>query len=228
MQPTYLPWAGYFNLIRQVDVFVFLDDVQFEHQSWQTRNAILLGGRRHLLVAPVERAPLATLVRDIRLAKGQVWRRKHLGTLEAAYARAPHGREMLDTVAPVIADASIEWLSDLNQRLIGAMCQAGGLAPRFLRSSALDCAGTRSERLLRICATLGCDRYLSPVGSAGYLAEDRFEDNPSVALEFQAFQPGPYPQRGTADFVSHLSMVDVAANLGWRGAMEYAESGHVQ
>ena len=55
MQPTYLPWAGYFNLISQVDRFVFLDDVQFEKQSWQTRNRILLQGEECLISVPVRK-----------------------------------------------------------------------------------------------------------------------------------------------------------------------------
>jgi WbqC-like protein family len=40
MQPTYLPWVGYLDLIDRVDVFVFLDNVQFERRSWQQRNQI--------------------------------------------------------------------------------------------------------------------------------------------------------------------------------------------
>ena len=49
MQPTYLPWSGYFNLIKNVDIFIFLDDVQFDRRSWQTRNRINQGGRDLLL-----------------------------------------------------------------------------------------------------------------------------------------------------------------------------------
>ena len=30
MQPTYLPWAGYFGLMMASDIFIFLDNVQFE------------------------------------------------------------------------------------------------------------------------------------------------------------------------------------------------------
>ena len=52
MQPTYLPWAGYFNLIEETDAFVFLDDVQFSYQSWQQRNRIVVGGQAHFSPCP--------------------------------------------------------------------------------------------------------------------------------------------------------------------------------
>lgn len=49
MQPTYLPWSGYFNLISSVDIFVFLDDIQFNRRSWQTCNRVLLRGEEYML-----------------------------------------------------------------------------------------------------------------------------------------------------------------------------------
>ena len=77
MQPMYLPWAGYFNLIAAVDTFVFLDDVQLERQSWQTRNRILLGGKEVLLSVPTQRVPLDTPIELIALADATRWRHRH-------------------------------------------------------------------------------------------------------------------------------------------------------
>jgi hypothetical protein len=222
MQPTYLPWSGYFNLIQSVDVFVFLDDVQFEASSWQVRNAIALGGARHVLSIPVQSAPLRTRINEIRISDRVDWRRRHLATLKSAYQKSAHGPEVLGLLAPLIADDSIQLLSNLTCEFVIRACTAGGLQPRLLRASELGCGGTRSEHVLEICRALGCDEYLSPVGAADYLARDAFAENGSVRLIFQEFEPKPYRQRGVTDFLSHLSIVDVAANLGWEGAMRYA------
>jgi hypothetical protein len=223
MQPTYLPWSGYFNLIQAVDVFVFLDDVQFEHQSWQTRNAICVQGRRHQIVVPVARSPLATPIREIRVDPTSNWRKKHWGTLVSAYGRAPFGEDVLGFLAPYYESKSVELLSELNQQLVLGLCRLLGVSTRFVRSSDLGCEGSRSARLLNICGALGCASYLSPRGSAEYLADDRFEDNGRVVLEFQDYAPAPYAQHGAKQFISHLSVVDVVANLGWSEAMRYVK-----
>src|SRR5205823_1445117 len=82
---------GYLNLIATVDTFVFLDDVQFERQSWQMRNRILLAGKEALLSVPTQRAPLATRIGSIRLADDGRWRQRHATTLQQAYSKAPFG-----------------------------------------------------------------------------------------------------------------------------------------
>ena len=53
MQPTYLPWAGYFNLIADASSFVFLDNVEFSPRSWQQCNRIILNGEPHMLTGTV-------------------------------------------------------------------------------------------------------------------------------------------------------------------------------
>jgi hypothetical protein len=221
MQPTYLPWSGYFNLISDVDVFVFLDDVQFEHQSWQTRNRILVQGKPHFLVAPVRKAPLATPISQVQLATDGHWRTKHQRTLQAAYGRHPFARDLFDVVFPILQDESNNGLASLNRTVIEAFSRNLGLDTEFRLASDLRCGGSRSEHLLEICETLGCTDYLSPIGSREYLEEDGFALNPDVRLHFQEFAPSTYAQYGATTFVSHLSLVDVVAHMGWRASRSY-------
>lgn len=220
MQPTYLPWSGYFNLISQVDVFVFLDDVQYERQSWQNRNRALVGGKAHWLTVPAVRLELTQIFNTVKVDDTQGWRKKHIQLLEQTYGKHPHGKEMLDA-ARGLTDASVTGLADLNIKLIGEFSRRMDLEPRFVRSSELGVEGQRSERLLKICRHFGCDEYLSPVGSAEYLAEDKVFDSASVKLSFQQFKAAPYAQHKNQAFVESLSIVDVAANLGWAQARDY-------
>ena len=55
MQPTYLPWTGYFKMILDSDLFIFLDDVQFETRCFQSRNKILVNKLPKLISVPVNR-----------------------------------------------------------------------------------------------------------------------------------------------------------------------------
>ena len=137
MQPTYLPWSGYFNLIAEADDFVFLDDVQFSHQSWQQRNRILVNGQPHVLSVPVltsDRGPQP--ICEVRVDESKNWRKKHVRTLQQAYAKHPYGKQAVALVEGVIGGGS-NLLAEINIAIIRAFCQAMGLSANFHRSSAL-------------------------------------------------------------------------------------------
>jgi len=221
MQPTYLPWSGYFNLISQVDRFVFLDDVQFEKQSWQTRNRILLQGQECLISVPVRKTRRNTLIREVLINNGSGWRRKHWLTLRTAYAGTPFGEEALALLEPVFNGEPPERLSEFNQAIILRIAQALSLSTTFVRASDLQCGEARSKHLIEILRKLECDEYLSPRGSAAYLEEDNFVTLSEISLLFQEFQPAPYKQFRSKDFISHLSIIDVIANIGIEATKTY-------
>ncbi len=220
MQPTYLPWAGYFNLIKRVDKFVFLDDVQFERQSWQTKNRILLNGLEHYLILPVSRCHLGELIKNIEISEKTDWRKSHRLTLRAAYGKARYGDQALSILSPFFERNSNLFLSNLTCEIIIKISRELGLETDFYKASELQCDGKRSMHLVKICEKLGCNEYFSPEGSRGYLLEDNFEKTSSIGLEFQRFRPKDYSQYKALEFVSHLSIIDVIANHG----IEYAKS----
>ena len=219
MQPTYLPWAGYFNLIHRADRFVFLNDVKLEKSSWQTRNRILLQGRAHFITAPIS-GSRNQLIREVQLASGD-FRVKHQRLLEQAYAKHPHGPALLDVVLPALADAGLVKLQDLNMQLIFALCRALDISSEFSCSSELAPEGERSARLVSILQKFGERDYLSPPGSADYIAEDGLLEAAGIAVEYQHFEPFAYPQRSQTAFEPRLSIVDVVANVGFELGRKY-------
>jgi hypothetical protein len=220
MQPTYFPWAGYFSLLGVVDVFVFLDDVQFVRGSWQNRNRVLVAGEEHWITVPATRERLGQLICQTGIDERPGWRSKHLRLLEQSYARHAHAAEMLE-VASLILRAEWSCLADLNIAMISEIASRVGIETPLVLSSRLGIGGGRTDRLIAICEHLGCDEYVSPPGSSTYLTDDGFLMRNRVRLSFHDFRPEPYPQRGSPAFVSHLSVLDVAANLGWRGVENY-------
>jgi hypothetical protein len=217
MQPTYLPWLGYFNLIASVDTFVFLDDVQFDRRSWQSRNRILFNGKAQWLTVPVRHAAQDTLLKDIAIHDEQAWRDKHVASLKHAYAKHPHFAELTDLV-PLLQDRSEARLVDLNMRVIRFCAERLALACRFVLASSLGVSGKRSDHLVNLCRAVDCRAYLSPRGSADYIAEDAAFEAAGIPVEFQDFSPPVYPQAKAPEFVSHLSIIDAVANVGWSGA----------
>lgn len=214
MQPTYLPWVGYFSLIKHVDQFVFLDDVQLSKQSWQTRNRILVSGEPHWLSVQISKPTgLNTLIKDVLLDNKISWRKKHVSSLQANYGRHPYYRE-LSFIEETLLDENITYLADLNVQLIIGICAYLGLTPNVHLASTLNIAGSRSERLYLISTSLGCDRYMSPMGSQEYLIEDSFEEKYPIQLEYFNHLPREYTQRKISVFVPYLSIYDLLANHG--------------
>jgi hypothetical protein len=221
MQPTYLPWAGYFNLMSHAEVFVLLDDVQFCRSSWQCRNRILLQGSEHLLTVSLTGVSLGTPICEVRLMPG-IWAAKHWATLNAAYGKTAHGPQLLELLKPIYAEATqYTHLVDWNQRLIETLARALLIETPLVRASNLSCRGQRSSHLLALCDRLGVTEYISPRGSSDYLMEDNFAGNGRIALRYQTFTPAPYAQRKALAFVSHLSVVDVIAQQGLDFARRY-------
>jgi hypothetical protein len=222
MQPTYLPWAGYFQLLAMADVFVFLDNVQFERRSWQSRNRILLNGSEHLLSVPVVKTTRDASISSIQTSDSHGdWRSQHFHVIAEAYRKAPFGQILLELVEPFyVADAS-PLLSEFNIRLIVALASALGITSRLLKASQMPVSGSRSHLLAGICNHLSAQEYLSPCGSREYLTKDGFESMTKAVLSFQDFTPVAYSQWRSDRFVSHLSIIDVIANLGLDGARAY-------
>lgn len=220
MQPTYFPWAGYFNLMLQVDCFIYLDDAQFERSSWHNRNRILLNGVPSWLTVPVRRGHLGASILEVMVDDAAPWRRKHLTLLSNAYARHDNQAEMLEAAEP-LSSISLTDLANLNIFLLEMLRNKLCIDTPIVRSSSLGIAGARTQRLIDILAKLGATEYVTPPGALQYLQEDRFVDSCPVRLWVHDFQPTEYAQKNVPVFVSHLSILDVVANLGWAGTKNY-------
>jgi hypothetical protein len=225
MQPTYLPWPGYFNLIASVDQFVILDDVQFARRSWQQRNRILIFGKEHILTIPVKKASQDALLCTIEISDHIRWRHEHLRTIVYAYANAPHGKEVIGFLSECFEDIRCNLLSEFNRYVIERIARRLDITTPFHTASGIMCGGRRSEHLARLCRAVGCSDYLSPIGAREYLEDDDFVGNFNLGLTFQNYQLKPYPQYRSAEFVSHMSIVDMVANIGWVETRRYIDHG---
>lgn len=216
-QPTFLPWLGYFNLVATADVFVVLDTVQFEKQSWQTRNRVRTRkGEVLWLPVPVVDMPLSTLIKDIRIAPNPpTWRRKLFATLDQNLARAPFYKEARELARIVLEpDTPHELLAEMNIDFIRGVARAFGLKAQILRSSELPGEGVRADLLLGLCRHFGADRYYSNAGSSVYLEESRpMFAEAGVEIVYQQWSHPEYQQAGEG-FVSHLCCLDAIACMG--------------
>lgn len=221
MQPTYLPYLGYFDLILRSDVFVFLDDCQFERKSWQQWNRIPGPGGDLKLFIPVQKQPLQTLIQDILIDDSLPWRDAHLATVREIYADRPHRETAAQFMRQVLAPGSGR-LADLTCGAIEMAARHIGWGGEFIRASTLGCGGRRSHHLVEILHKLGADLYLSPLGSRAYIEADGVLAEAGLPVVYRSFQPVPYDQ-GREPYIPYMAFADALANLGWEGVARHLE-----
>jgi hypothetical protein len=213
MQPTYLPWIGYFSLIEQADYFVFLDNVQFEKQSWQQRNKILTNKGLEWLTVPVLiKGRFGQVIKDVEISSAK-FAGKHIKQIKQNYSKAPFFEKLGEQFFGVLQEASEgHSLCDLNISLIRWICRKLGITTKFFNASEMSAEGTRSALLVNIISELSAKNYLSPLDSLKYIKEDYdiFKQN-EISVAFEQYKHPEYKQVNDS-FTPYASIIDLLFN----------------
>jgi hypothetical protein len=210
-QPNYLPWLGFFAKLAAADTFIVLDDAQLPGgASYVNRVTIAGRGDPVALTVPTS-SSLGQAINEARHA-GNKWRKKHLGTLQARYARAPFYKEVSAMLAPAMQDQSLG-LAALNTALIKAVAAYLGLSPTFHTASDIGVTSTSTQRLVDLIGAVGGTAYISGQGGTNYQDPALFEAA-GIDLQVHKYAPLPYTQIFADEFVPGLSVVDALFNLG--------------
>lgn len=229
MQPTYLPWMGYFELIDRANPFVFLDHAQIVRRSWDIRNRIKTKDGVLFLSVPIRKADARenTCFDNAVVDDRKKWREQHLKNIYHAYRKAPFFQPVYAVVENAILHSG-ERLSEINIALIVAIARAMSIETRYVRSSGLSGIEGRKDTLLAsICRSLQCDTYLSPRGAAAYIEEHSPGGalaQSGIRLIYQDYWHPEYKQMHDG-FVPHLSVIDLLFNVGFGAAPGVIRSG---
>lgn len=215
-QPYYFPWVGLLEQIKQCDIFVHYDDVQFVKRHFMDRVQVPADKGIHWMTVPKKRSGRETPINGIVIDYSSDWRRSHLDLLRQAYRKAPFRDEMLSLFKSVI-DNRYEYLADLTIASVMALADYFGIAEgrKFHRSSDLGVEGRSSERLADICTSMGGTCYITAMGALRYLDYSVFEKR-GVEVEFIDYKMVPYSQAedGFNPYVTALDLVAYAGNDG--------------
>jgi hypothetical protein len=216
VQSSYIPWKGYFDLIRAVDEFVLLDDVQFTRRDWRSRNRIKTPQGLRWLTVPVEVSGRYTQRIDEARVADRHWAEQHWSALRHAYGRAPCFREVGSVFERVYEElAGVEHLSLVNRRLIEVVCCALDIRTPLSWSTDYASDAGRNDRLLSICRAAGASTYLSGPSARAYLDVGRFEAA-GVSVRFVDYAGYPeYPQIH-GPFEHAVTVLDLLFHLGER------------
>jgi hypothetical protein len=194
VQSSYIPWKGYFDLIRATDEFILLDDVQFTKRDWRSRNRIKTKDGLHWLSIPVHtRGRYEQRIADTTIADPG-WSERHWQTIHSAYARTPFYDAYSAPLRALYESPVSDRLSEVNRSLIEAMCGALGITTPIKWSSEYHPSDGRNERLIDLCVKAGASHYLSGPSARGYIDEAAFA-NAGVSVHFVDYSGYPeYPQ----------------------------------
>ncbi|MFQ5443634.1 MAG: WbqC family protein [Nitrospinales bacterium] len=212
VQSNYLPWRGYFDLIDEGDLFVFLDDVQYTRRDWRNRNLIKTSDGLRWLSVPVhfsrnDNTPIQGTLIDY----GRDWVSKHIHAIRSAYGKAPFFKTYSGDLFDILSSRP-DTISELNIRLIRWIMAHLTIRTELKMSRDFSPEGKKTGRLLDILKKAGATRYVSGPSAQAYLEKDQFRDA-GIALEYKRYDLPEYPQN-SGTFEPRVSTIDLLFNCG--------------
>jgi hypothetical protein len=137
LQPSYIPWRGYFDQILRADLFIFYDDVQYDKHGWRNRNQIKTAQGKRWLTIPVHSGGVTrgTPIREVRIDWSRPWTQQHLKSITSAYGRAPFFKQYLPMLEGFYRRHD-ELIADFTIATTVELARALGISDtRFVRSS---------------------------------------------------------------------------------------------
>lgn len=213
MQPTYLPWIGYFGLMDKVSVFVLLDSVQFARRSWQQRNQIKTANGAQWITVPVySKGARDQLITDTIIDRSRDFPEKHVRAIDLAYKKAAHFESYAPELFGILRRGHVR-LTDLTLELIYWLRDRIGIQTPIFQASQITASGRKADLLANICRAVGADRYLSPPGSRGYMEESSAFGAMGIAVDYHDYLHPQYTQL-YGQFLPYMSVLDLLFNEG--------------
>lgn len=215
LQPSYIPWRGYFEQIARADIFIFYDDVQYDKHGWRNRNRIKNHQGSQWLTIPVhskgvvaENMPINT----VEIAWATPWNERHLRAIRESYAKAPFYKDYAPWLEEIYSRHT-EKLADFTIPLTIALAEKLGIChTRFLRSSELKTSGQKTDRLIGILTQLGATHYISGPSARSYIEDEKFQAA-GISLEYMEYNYPEYPQL-YPPFDPYVSILDLLLMTG--------------
>lgn len=207
MQPYFLPYIGYFQLINAVDLFIVYDNIKYTKKGWINRNRLLLGGSAATFSIPLKKDSDSLDIRERELAT-DFNRARLFNQFREAYRKAPYCSSTLALLEDVLMDKEANLFDFLHGSIV-KVCKHLGIGTRIIVSSTLDIDHSlqSQDKVIELCNAVGTSVYINPTGGRLLYSSDAFS-NRGMDLKFIDSTPVSYPQLGN-EFVPWLSIVDV-------------------
>lgn len=212
LQPNYIPWKGYFDIIHDVDEFIFYIDVQYTKNDWRNRNQIMVNNERIWLTIPVGSNEHRQIFEVVMSDKK--WQKKHYATLEMAYHKSPYWNRYKDFIEYVYLEKKWDSLYELDRFLIEK------ISNDYLRCNTVfsdsfdyESHGVKSEKLLSLLRSAQTEIYVSGSAAKDYINEAEYKEN-GITVIWKNYDGYPeYPQM-SSEFSHNVTVLDLLFNVG--------------
>lgn len=217
LQSNYIPWKGYFDLIKQADEFIFYDEVQYTVRDWRNRNRIKSPQGLRWLTIPVGQR-IDRKIFEVEMSN-QIWKKKHWEALNQAYKHAPYIVESQELFEQLYT-TELNNLSEYNQHSIAAICKWIGIETAFSDSRTYKAQGDRLEKLSDILTKSGADRLLCGPNVKKYLKETDLTEK-GFSLEIIDYSHYPEYAQLYSPFTHQVSILDLIVHVGKKHVLEF-------
>lgn len=212
-QSNYIPWRGFIDLIRQSDVYIIYDSMQFTKNDWRNRNLIRLNDKEHWLSVPCG-SSISRSIDEVKPTNAN-WYIKHAQTLKHSYSKSPYWKKYGEELLTVYQGLADKTLSEVNEILLRYILEVEGITTKIIRDVSLMDREyilqlDKSERLAEICKLIEVSSYLSAPAGKNYLNKIPFIEK-SIEVSFYE-----YPQ--------YLSYTPFDRELSWIDTLMYKGS----
>ena len=216
IQPSYIPWRGYFHQIFKSDLFIFYDDVQYDKHGWRNRNRLKTANGVQWITIPVLSGGVienSTPINQIRIDWSRNWNEKHWAMISQSYAHSPFFKEFEHLLKPFYANRP-SMLADFTiDRTIFLTRLMGFDQVKFMKASELsNVSGIKTDRLIQILTQVKTTEYITGPKANNYIEKEKFEED-NLSLEFMDYNYPEYPQ-SFPPYDANLSILDLLFNTG--------------
>ncbi len=211
-QSNYLPWRGYFSLIRQADVYVIFDTAQFTKRDWRNRNRIRVNDNPHWLTIPVKNGGSQSCAINEIQVEDSNWIESHVNKIEQAYRKFPYKRDLDFILDALGALKQVKYLSQVNASLLSCIMNSFDIKAEIVNASDFIHSGSASEKLAALAQAVNATHYLTAPAARIYLDHAPFRAH-SIDIQYADYTNLPIDEPGMITG-GEYSIIDLIARVG--------------
>jgi len=214
LQPNYIPWKGVFDLINQVDIFVFYDDVQYTVKDWRNRNIIKTPqGTKWLSVPVIHKGKRNQLICEAEIDTSTNWQDVHFKTIRNSYLKAPYYKNYEYILEAIYLSNTWTHISDLDIFSTKLIAKALDINTEWVKASDLKISGQKDgEKIINICKHLNCNYFINGPSAKAFMNDELFKKE-HITLDYIIYEYPEYKQL-YPPFTHFVSVIDVIFNCG--------------